>query len=360
MRVLLVSGSLPPNRCGVGDYTFRLRGALEALGTISVGVLTTTTKAASSTLNDKFVYRVMKSWKITNLFRALKIIYKFRPDIIHFQYPTQGYDGRLSQLLPVFCKLLSFKVVQTWHEHYKANGVNVFNALACDALVYARPDFETSIPHGIRRILKNVPRKYIANAATIPAAKLSQDREVELKRGLAKGRSIICFFGFAHVNKGVERLFEIINPVEHQLLLMCDLNPDVEYQKRILELATRPAWSESVSIIGYQPADYVGEVLAISEAVIFPFPKGAGEWNTSLKAAQAAGVFCIATTTQKEILGYDKLKNTCFVECANISGMRECLSRYIGTKSTPVPVDEWGRVAKEHEQIYKSLGLDTI
>lgn len=357
MRVLLVSGSYPPSRCGVGDYTFHLRRALEELETISVGVLTTAIKTASASPDERFIYRVMRSWKIRNVFSALKAIFEFKPDVIHFQYPTQGYDGRLSQLLPLICKLLRFKVVQTWHEHYHANGVSLSNVISCDALIYARPDFEESIPHKIGRILHNVPRKYIANAATIPTVKMSGNRKAELRTRLAKGRAIVCFFGFAHVDKGMESLFKIANPDKHQLLLMCDLNTDVEYHKKILDLATQPDWIESVTIMGYQPANYVGEVLAISDAVIFPFPKGAGEWNTSLRAAQATGTFCIATSMRREILGYDKHKNTCFVECADIAGLQECLNKYIGTKSSPEAANEWTRVAKEHEQIYKSLGV---
>ena len=101
MRILLVSGSYPPHRCGVGDYVYQLAKTLSENKTLEIAVLTSVIRNVNINRNVK-VFNCMTSWKIRDLFQALSVVRQFKPDIVHIQYPTQGYNGRLPKYLPLF------------------------------------------------------------------------------------------------------------------------------------------------------------------------------------------------------------------------------------------------------------------
>lgn len=355
VKVLIITGSYPPDKCGVGDYTSRLANALASRQHIEVGVLTGIGPANTIEDSQTRLFRTVTHWRNRNLLEVWHVVSKFRPDVVHVQYPTRGYAGRPPRLLPAFLKLLGLPVVQTWHEYYHESGVSWPNLLACDALIYARPDFPQKLPRWVKRYLSNTPVVYVPNASTIPVISLSAEQTGNIKQALSGGQPIVCFFGFAHINKGVERLFEIADPEKHHLVLICDLNETDPYQAHILRLINQEQWIGKVTVTGFQPAQRVGEILAVADAVVFPFPGGAGEWNTSLKAAEAAGTFSLATTQDSKLFGYHEDKNTFFSGCDQVMDLRNALSKYLGRRNRSLAKDEWEECAMAHEKIYGRL-----
>ena len=355
MRVLIITGAYPPDKCGVGDYTFQLANALASRQNVKVGVLT---GAGSDDINKESpvsVFRKVTYWRNRNLSEIKRVVSEFHPDVVHIQYPTRGYGGRPPQLLPVMLKLLGLPVIQTWHEYFHESGVSWPNLLACDTLIYARPDFNQKIPRWVKWCLTNTPVVYVPNASTIPVASLTDEESCTLRQNLSARRPIVCFFGFAHINKGVERLFEIAAPEKHHLVLICDLSEIDPYQANILRLIRQKNWSDSVTVTGFQSAQRVGEILAVADAVVFPFPAGAGEWNTSLKAAEASGAFSLATTQDKTLLGYHEDRNIFFAGCDQILDLRNALNKYLGHRNRPLTENEWERIGLAHEKIYMNL-----
>lgn len=298
----------------------------------------------------------MPSWRIWHIVQVKRIVENFKPDIVHVQYPAQGYIGLLPKILPLFFRISGLPVVQTWHEHYvECEAIGWPNLLACDGMIYVRPDFISKLPSWVKTALAKTSIKHIPNASTIPTLSLSVDQARDIKNKLSASKPIVCYFGFAHPNKGVERLFQIADPEKHHLVLVCDLNEKYPYQKKILDLANQTPWTGKVTVTGFQTAQRVGEILAVADAVVFPFPGGAGEWNTSLKAAEQAGAFTIATTHTADLLGYHEEKNIYFAGCDDISSMKEALNRYLGTRKTPVVNDYWEIIASSHIQLYRAL-----
>jgi glycosyltransferase involved in cell wall biosynthesis len=119
MRVLIVTGSFPPMLCGVGDYSESLAQELVKNHDINVAILTSLVAKRRIIKNNINIFEVMKKWEIINVFTAIKAIKSWNPDIVHIQYPTQGYGrGWLPYLLPMISFLMRKKVVQTWHEVY--------------------------------------------------------------------------------------------------------------------------------------------------------------------------------------------------------------------------------------------------
>ena len=353
MRVLIITGSYPPDKCGVGDYTFHLAEALAEKPDIEVAVLTSVGLSPSSESSRVKLFRVMANWRIRKLFLAKRFISEFKPDLVHIQYPTQGYNGGLIWLLPLLTRLLLIPVVQTWHEYFVTSGVRWPNLLACKALIYARPDFPQKLPAWVKFFLFKTPLIYVPNISTIPVVTMSLEHIQAKKNELSGGKPIVCFFGFAHINKGMERLFEIVDPEKHQLVLICDLSDKNEYQAKILQMANQAPWIGKVTVTGFQSAQRVGEILAIADAVVFPFPSGAGEWNTSLKASEAAGAFTLATTENRALFGYHENTNTYYAGCAQIVEMKNALSKYIGKRKPVQAENAWGKFALVHKQIYE-------
>lgn len=355
MRVLFITGSYPPEKCGVGDYSYHLAEAISLEKDIEVSVLTSVCSVSNETASKVNVFRHMQNWRNTNLVEIKRVISKFRPDVVHIQYPTQGYFGRPPSLLPLYLRCLGLPVVQTWHEYFYQSGVKWQNLLGCDALVYVRPDFPEKIPFWINKFLGNTPQFYIANTSTIPTISLQTEELHQIKESLSSRKPIVCFFGFAHANKGMELLFDIASPSEHHLVLICDLNINDEYQARILALASQEPWKESVTITGFVPSLRVSEILAVADAVVFPFPNGAGEWNTSLNASQASGSFSLATTEDTGLLGYNEITNTYFSKCGDIDDLKSALRKYIGHRIKPQKKNLWGDIASAHINIYKEV-----
>lgn len=118
-------------------------------------------------------------------------------------------------------------------------------------------------------------------------------------------------------------------------------------------MASSAPWARKVT--GFLPAAEVGQILAVSDAVVFPFAEGAGDWNTSVKVAEAAGIFTIATTKDSSLLGCHEENNMFFTSCDNISAMRVALSLNLGRRVKPRITNEWERITTAHERIYRSL-----
>jgi len=354
VRILLVSGSYPPHRCGVGDYVYQLAKTLSENKTLEIAVLTSVIRNVNINRNVK-VFNCMTSWKIRDLFQALSVVRQFKPDIVHIQYPTQGYNGRLPKYLPLFLRIIGIKVVQTWHEYFYESGVNVINLLACNGLVYVRDDFRIKVPKLIAKMLSFFSLTHIANAASIRPVELSDDQIKKLRGQFPVDKSIVCFFGFAHANKGLETIFQIADPKLHHLVFICELNTDDQYQAKILKLIHSDEWNGRVTVTGFLPEERVAEILAIADAALFPFPSGAGDWNTTLKSAQACGIFLVATTIDETKIGYDKQRNIHFTGCNNISAMRTALAQNLGRRVRPNLNNEWNRVAAQHLNVYKEV-----
>ncbi len=356
MKVLLVTGAYPPAKCGVGDYTYHLAESLASLPEIEVGVLTSSNPCLPGVSSKVKVFRAIPNWNFRNTLQIQRVLTRFQPDVVHIQYPTQGYNGRLIKYLPLLFRILRLPVVQTWHEHFTECGVLGWqNLLSCKALIYVRPDLIQKLPKWVARRLVKTPTIYVPNASAIPVIKLDATRLQKIRQKLSGGIPIVCFFGFAQPNKGIERLFEIADPEKHHLVFICDLNSEYPYQKNILNQANQAPWAGKVTITGFQSAQRVGAILAAADAIIFPFPSGAGEWNTSLKAAEMSGTFTIATTQDITKFGYHEENNIYFAGCNQISTMKDALNRYLGTRKESAEVNCWEKIAKKHKQIYSEI-----
>jgi glycosyltransferase involved in cell wall biosynthesis len=359
MRILLVSGSLPPMKCGVGDYTANLANALNRRDDTSVAVLT---DVAANPVPPDFtfeVFPIVKGWRMVDVSRIAKVVRKWQPDLIHLQYPTQGYGpSYLPSLLPTLFGLMNVPTVQTWHEYHLGRPtLKILNAILGGDLITVRPNYRETMPNWYRWLIRRKRLDLIPSASPIPQIRLSPAERLALRSEFTPTPSrVVVNFGFAFPPKRLEQLFEIADPSRDYLVLICDLNPDDEYHRVILDRVNREPWLGRVTITGFLPADRVGRILAAADAVVLPFRDGGGSWNTSIHAAATQGTFVL--TTSRELQGYDAAANIYYAQPDDVADMRIALHTYGGRRRNTTdesPDSEWGAIADAHRAFYSSV-----
>jgi glycosyltransferase involved in cell wall biosynthesis len=360
MRVLLITGSYSPMRCGIGDYSCKLAEALSAAG-VQVGVLTSVFDGKLKEADGIKVFSVIKQWQFKEWPKVVRIIRDWDPDIVHIQYPTQGYgNGLLPWMLPLISFLMRKEAVQTWHEGYgRRNAFKLLlKSIIPTSLVIVRSQYRDCLHPMLRWSLWNKKIEFIPSASCIPCAKPDeQERELLRKRYLKKQKRLIVFFGFVYPHKGVELLFEIADPALDQIVIAGAIDRKAkDYLDKITRYAAVEPWTEKVTITDFLPAQEIAELLAAADAVILPFRNGGGDWNTSIHGAVLNGVFVITTSLTQR--GYDQKSNVYFAKIDDIQGMRSALSTYAGKRRKHDPVidrDEWSRIAGRHRLLYEKV-----
>ncbi len=367
MKILLVSGSYPPMKCGVGDYSFFLANALASDESNVVGVLTSILDNKDRGADRVQLFPVVKNWSLMSIIQYIKILRDFKPDIVHIQYPTQGYGaGNLPWLLPSIAWLFGKKVVQTWHEGYtKKNAIKLFfKGIVPGALIYVKPEYQKQFrPYFMRWVFWNKLKVFIKNASVIPVVNLAKHEIDQYRITYLKGQKrLIVFFGFMHPEKRVELLFSIANPLTDTIVIAGEFDPKNGYHQEIYDFANSTQWSDKVQILGFLAEEIVAKLLAIADAIILPFASGGGAWNTSLQAASQQGSFVI--TTAQHPIGYDQDSNIYYSHIDDVSEMKLALEKWCSTKknvSNEVTGD-WNLIAHQHLLLYAALlngrGLD--
>jgi glycosyltransferase involved in cell wall biosynthesis len=356
MRVLLVSGSYPPMPCGVGDYTAQLANALGRRGDATAAVLTGIA-AEGATGEGVELFPVVRTWGIAEAPSIVGRIRRWRPDVVHIQYPTRYYR-RIQWVLPLLARIYNGAVVQTWHEYYSSRSwPSILNAALPGGLVVVRPNYREKMPGWYRWLIRRKEFRFIPNASSIPAVRLTEDERAAVRSRVgANGEGLIAYFGFASPAKGIESLFEIADPQRHRIVLICDLSAADAYQATILALANRADWAGKVVVTGFLPPEEAGRLLAAADAAVFPFKDGGGEWNSSIHSASVQGTFVLTTSLERR--GYDDGKNIHYATAGDLEGMRQVL-RGPMEKRIPAEIESpmagWNTIADSHMELYRAL-----
>jgi glycosyltransferase involved in cell wall biosynthesis len=361
LRILIVTGSFPPMRCGVGDYTSCLAEALGKHEDVRVAILTSE-QACKPTQDVSYdIFPVVKSWQISDFSRIEKVIRQWRPDIVHIQYPTQGYGGHiLAYVLPVLLFAQRIKIVQTWHEFYKKEHVNWVYALKAvipGPIIVVRPNFRENIHTFYRRLIRQRQVYYIPSASVLPRIVLNnQERESIHLQYAPLTKALVAYFGFIYEHKGTDLLFDIADPSQHHLIIIGSFDESNGYHKMVKHRSRHGHWSNNSTITGFLSAYESARILSAADAIVLPFRSGGGVWNTSLHGAAIQGTFVLTTSQDKH--GYNSDENIYYAMPGDIKGMREALLSYAGTRNSDMNISRyasWDTIAEEHYRVYKSI-----
>jgi glycosyltransferase involved in cell wall biosynthesis len=344
-------------RCGVGDYIARLGAALAHRDDLRVGVLTGTgAQPWPGTQSAVDLLPAGGRWLPQDLPSIIGAIRKWRPDVLHLQYPALGFGSRI---LPLFLQTLSralgVPVVETWHEYYPSGAWRgLYHAGFRGEVIVVRPRYEDQMPRWYRTLLRRKRFHFIPNASAIGQARLGETERGAVRAKYAPDdRRMVAYFGFLYPSKGAEQLFEIADPRRDHLVIVGQLTPGDLYHESIIRLAGSEPWAGRVTLAGFLPADMVARVLAAADAVVLPFRQGGGNWNTSLHGAIAQGTYVV--TTSRDRTGYDDEQHVHYAVPDDVAAMREALSRRISQRrDVPkrTPEDEWQDIARAHRAVY--------
>jgi glycosyltransferase involved in cell wall biosynthesis len=291
----------------------------------------------------------------------MRFIWQWRPDIVHVQFPTQGYgEGRLPLVLPGLAFLSCAKVVQTWHEYFTSQNIGkglLPNFLVPGGLIAVRPQFKEHMPPFYRRLIWHKRFRFIPNASALPHVALSLDeRRAIHDQYTSSTKALIEYFGFIYPHKGVDQLFEIADPSRHHLVLIGAYHNGDPYHEELRKRIESGPWSGNVTITGFLPSSDAARALAAADAVVLPFRNGGGMWNTSLHGAALQGTFVITTSTDR--MGYNADENIYYARPGDVDDMRQALHRYLGRKNTESNIRRlatWQSIAAEHLSLYANL-----
>jgi len=139
-KLLLISPNSINSSCGVAKYTFYLASSLKK--NYKVKIL-----AEKSKILSKDVLQ-LNSWNLSEFFNYIRMIKKFKPDIIHIQLADILLNkGFLVSLLPIISIFYSKKIIQTWHEPCGNKNFLKFFLLTFNSIkiISVRPDFKNHI-----------------------------------------------------------------------------------------------------------------------------------------------------------------------------------------------------------------------
>lgn len=329
-KILLVTGSYPPDVCGVGDYSKKL---LESLN-------------KESNIVELF-YK--KKWGIINLFSYTNEIKSKKANLIHFQYPTEGYGYSILPLLMMLF-LPKKKRIITIHElSNRTLKAKIFTLLLLffNNNIIVTNEVENNYIKKIP-ILKRKKTFVINIGSNIPASTNSFKNFSERKFDLA-------YFGHIRPIKGLESFISVSKSLDASkkcVVIGQNLN---KYQSYLEELQVK---SSNVSYILNGSVSETVENLSDCKIVYLPFPDGVSSRRGSLIAAALNG--CIIVTTYSN----DKLTNEffsqyCYLvnnELEAVQLILELLSNkaFISTKETSklMRMFSWEEIAKRHFEVY--------
>lgn len=355
MRLMLVTGSFPPMQCGVGDYTRQLAIALAAIPGNHVAVLTSAecVTPPDGTASPE-IFAVMKGWRLIELVKAISLMRRWRPDVVHIQYPTQGYRrGLLPEVLPLLGWLAGTRIVQTWHEPVALRtGLAVLlKQVPPGPIVIVRKQYLELIHPLLRRLVEKRRLRYIPSASSIPRARLSSEERDELRRRYLAGQQrLIVFFGFLYRHKGVDLLFKIADPSTDRLVIAGDTD-HLAYKAELQQAADSESWAGKAVLTGFLAAQDVAELLSVADVVVLPFRVGGGEWNTSILGAVSNGAYVVTTSTTRR--GYDADHKVHYAGVESVDEMRNALaySPRLGDGQTALP--DWIDIGAAHMALYR-------
>lgn len=268
MRVAMLTGSYPPEVCGIGDNTHVLVKALRERG-VEVSVVTNST------------------WRLRDAQTLLRRLDALAPDIVHMQYPTVGYGAGLA---PHLVSLRRPSVI-TLHEASQVHPLrrlSLLPLLARARAVVFTTRFERD--YVLRFLPWLRPRSHVIPiGSSIPVGAGDDETPPAFD---------VCYFGLLRPDKGLEAVL-------HLAALAATVAPELrigivgQIEPRFVSyyewLRSQPGARHVDWRLGASDAE-VAAILARTPFGYLPFPDGASERRSTLQALLLNDVATLTTS----------------------------------------------------------------
>ena len=374
MKVLVVCGSFPPIKCGVGDYANVLYNKMA--DKIDVTVLTS--KNADVPTDSKVkIINLIEKWKGYSLYKAiLKEIKSGKYDLVHFQFPTSEYVNSSIMLfivLPIILKLRRIKVVYTIHEYSNNRWISKVlrkPAIYCsNRIIVVEDAFKSDILKRNKLINKD-KINIIHIGANVPKSTKTKDEILCLRNKFLTDRrvgieKIVGYFGFINVSKRLDIILQAFaelkneNKLKSLLLIIGEFNSEKCPQELFDELQNiikNNELEDYIYITGYVEDLEVGDYLKASDATVFLFKNGVSVRNGSMLAAQQEGRTIITTRPTNNLEYFDNgqfrlVENDVETVKAEILRAQDNPTENFVQNDN----DPWDAIVHKHIEIYEEL-----
>ncbi len=265
-KTIVITGSYPPDVCGVGDYVASLKSASNA---------------------QNWEVFTQSNWKIKNFFRYVKMINNMKPDKVIIQYPTQGYGWSFLpfMLMIYYSAQKKNKCIVTYHEF---SNQSVKARLCEDLALYGVKKLVVTNEYekeAVKKHHKNLDVSVIKIFSNIP--KVNKIKELQSRE------YFYCYFGQIRPNKGIEQFIELVKDLDQKKILIGTIPKEFgEYGEKIIEYAKE----NNIAVKNDASLSEVAELLNNCKAVILPFVDGISERRGSFLAAAVNGCLICSTT----------------------------------------------------------------
>lgn len=305
MRVVLVSGTWPPIRCGVGDYVARLAAPLAARG-VALEVVTSRGGRAPAPRGVR-VHPVIVNWGAAGAWALRDRVVALAPDLVHVQYPTLAYGRGLAvNLLPALLRRRApgLPIVTTLHEfaqYRRAGRVRLGpNILLARAVCVTSDEERTAVAAAYPSVRPRI--RVIPIGSNIPVTGSAAAGRRRLRALGVRGRDrVLLYFGWASPGKGlfflleaVRRLWDAGVPV--RLIGAAAFSPRTNaYHAALARRARDLEIMDLVKWTGYLPERAVSDFLRAADLCVLPYEDGLKMNRGSFIAALVHGTPVITT-----------------------------------------------------------------
>lgn len=368
MKVAMITGAIPPARCGVGDYTDVLISNLIDAG-IEIDVVTDVKYGEPD--KGYTLHKVIKHWYGFSFFYiVLKTLKEIKCDIVHIQYPTISYKGYIEiNLLPFLLRLKGYKVVYTLHEYSQRPLLSRIrrwpSVMASHKVIVVEDIFKKDLEK-ICFITTSTKIDVIYIGSNIPKSNASEEDLLKLRNQLFGNYTglIASYFGFVNSNKELITTIETMNELNSEnqlyfkLLIIGELNPSDPYQNEILILINKYKLANKIKVVKFLPKEEVGKYIACSDFAIALFKNGVSIRNGSFLALYQEGIKII---TSKPMCHYPiVLNNTVYLNNNSVAELKNALInlKTSNLKKKFEPTTDWNNIADKHIKIYNLVHVN--
>jgi glycosyltransferase involved in cell wall biosynthesis len=370
----MITGSYPPIKCGVGDYTKNLCEQLSEK--VDVSVLTSV-KAAPDNNSKVVVLNKVEKWNGVNLIRIiLKEIKIGGYDIVHFQFPTTEYvQNSIANyiVLPALLRIKGIKVVYTLHEYGDNSWISKLlrkpAIMFSNRVVIVDDKFKSELLKRNKLISKKKV-SVIHIGANVPKSTYSNEQIRNLRKDILDKvdlncKKIIAYFGFINEAKCFDILVEAIASLNNDgllhsmLLIVGELNGEkcpAQFYERIINIIKQNNLEKFIYITGYVTDKDVGNYLAVADIACLLFKHGVSIRNGSVLAAQQEGIPII---TSKPTYDFEMFKSKQFILVDNdVEQVRNAILDFqnnVQNEANFNTIDMWGEAIEKHIELYNNL-----
>lgn len=266
MKIALISGSYPPDICGVADYTARLEECLRSAG-VQVSVYT------------------RGRWALRDGPSIARELRGIGADVLHMQYPATGYGWKLGPQLSGLLQPLAMTI----HECSQAH---LLRRLSLYPFALRAPRIIFTNEHEQAYCERFAP--WIKSRSTL----IPIGNNVPLATGhIARLSNVVTCFGLIRPQKGLEQVLEMARVLKKRgsalsVRMVGTVMPGYEDYYRRLRAEAQDLPVTWVLGLDGEP---LSRALAETEVAYLPFPDGASERRSSLIAMLANKAAVITT-----------------------------------------------------------------